>query len=176
MGRKCYRLIDLFSGAGGLTLGFVVGHPFKLVWANDLNEYAAKTYNANFGNHCVVGDINDLLDSGIEIPQADVVVGGPPCQGFSLLNKKRRNDQRKQLWKPFLEVVRLSGASVFVMENVPQLLGSFEHGEIIGKAEEMGFRLAWAWSDATLLIQQRSSRQRRPTTIPIREYQLPMTM
>ena len=145
--RKRYRLIDLFSGAGGLTLGFTetFGHPFKPIWANDFNRYAADTYNHNFGNHCVVGDINDLLNADdVEIPQADVVIGGPPCQGFSLLNKKREGDPRKQLWRPFLDIVRLSGAGVFVMENVPQLLGSFEHGEIIGKAEEMGFKLAWA--------------------------------
>ncbi|MFQ5741624.1 MAG: DNA cytosine methyltransferase [Acidobacteriota bacterium] len=54
-----------------------------------------------------------------QIPRADVVVGGPPCQGFSLLNKQRRQDARRQLWRPFLEVVRRAGASVFVMENRP---------------------------------------------------------
>jgi len=144
--RKYYRLIDLFSGAGGLTLGFTenFGHPFESIWANDFNRYAAETYNINFGNHCIAGNINDLLDADTEIPRADVVIGGPPCQGFSLLNKKRDDDPRRQLWRPFLEIVRLSGASIFVMENVPQLLGSFEHADIIDGAEEMGFKLAWA--------------------------------
>jgi len=142
-----YRLVDLFAGAGGLTLGFTetFGHAFRPVWANDFNAYAAATYNRNFENHCVSGDIVDLLDGRrTEIPLADVVIGGPPCQGFSLLNKNRVGDPRKQLWRPFMEVVKRSRASVFVMENVPQLLGSFEHGEIIGVAEAMGFQLAWA--------------------------------
>ncbi len=141
------KLVDLFCGAGGMTLGFtsLTGHRFEPVWANDFNEYAAKTYNLNFGNHCITGDIVDILGNPkIKIPKADVVIGGPPCQGFSLLNKKRDEDPRKQLWRPFMEVVERSGASVFVMENVPQLLNSFEHGEIIGVAETMGFRLMWA--------------------------------
>lgn len=138
------KLIDLFSGAGGLTLGFSsrFGHGFVSVWANDSNESAAKTYNLNFGDHCIPGDISDLLrDPQIKVPKADVVIGGPPCQGFSLLNKKRHNDHRKQLWRPFFEVVARSKAKVFVMENVPQLLGSNEHREILDHATQMGFKV-----------------------------------
>lgn len=141
------RLIDLFAGAGGMTLGFTrfCGHQFEPVWANDINAYAARTYNANFGDHCTLGDIVDILEKGkIKVPKADVVIGGPPCQGFSLLNKFREGDPRKQLWRPFMNVVELSGASVFVMENVPQLLGSFEHGEIKGLAGSMGFTVQYA--------------------------------
>ena len=111
-GKKKYRLIDLFSGAGGMSLGFSekFGQPFKPVWANDFNEYAVRTYNHNFGDHCVVGDIIEILkDKSINIPKADVVIGGPPCQGFSLLNKNRTGDPRKQLWRPFMEVVKRSG-------------------------------------------------------------------
>jgi DNA (cytosine-5)-methyltransferase 1 len=117
------RIIDLFCGAGGLTLGFtrIASQPAVSVWANDFNRFAAETYNANFGSHCVEGGIIDLLaDAKIEIPQADIVIGGPPCQGFSLLNKNRDGDPRKQLWRPYMEVVRRSGAEIFVMENVPQ--------------------------------------------------------
>jgi len=141
------KIIDLFAGAGGMTLGFTkfTGHCFEPVWANDFNEYAAKTYNANFGNHCTVGDIVDILqDPNTKIPAADVVIGGPPCQGFSLLNKYRDGDPRKQLWRPFMEVVERSGASIFVMENVPQLLESFEHGEIVEIARGLGFKMRWA--------------------------------
>lgn len=144
--RKPPRLVDLFSGCGGMTLGFTeaYGHHFTPVWANDFNESAAATYNRNFGPHCVGGDIVEILATRAQdIPKADVVIGGPPCQGFSLLNKKRTNDTRKELWNPFLQVVDLAGADIFVMENVPQLLGSFEHGEIIGAAEALGFKLAW---------------------------------
>jgi DNA (cytosine-5)-methyltransferase 1 len=141
------KLIDLFAGAGGMTAGFsrFMGQVFEPVWANDWNEYAVKTYNANFGGadgatHAVTGDIVDLLEAdGAHIPEADVVVGGPPCQGYSLLNKNRDGDPRRHLWRPFLEVVRRSGAHVFVMENVPQLLGSPEHAAILAEAEGMGF-------------------------------------
>lgn len=140
--QKGPRLIDLFCGAGGMTLGFtkICGHCFEPVWANDINPYAVKTYNANFGSHCIVGDINDILESTlITIPMADVVIGGPPCQGFSLLNKKRDGDPRKQLWRPFMEIVKRAKAAIFVMENVPQLLNTFEHGEIKETARQMGF-------------------------------------
>ncbi len=140
-----HRLIDLFSGAGGLTLGFSrqSGRDFSPVWANDVDPNAAASYNLNFGDHCVVGGIDELLrDSKVLIPEADIVIGGPPCQGFSLLNKNRRNDPRKQLWRPFLEVTATSGAGVFVMENVPHILGTPEHREIIAAAEAMGFQTA----------------------------------
>ena len=125
-----YRLIDLFSGAGGLTLGFSrrSGREFSPVWANDMDPDAAASYNLNFGDHCVVGAIDRLLeDSDVQTPKADIVIGGPPCQGFSLLNKNRRNDPRKQLWRPFLDVTTRSRAGVFVMENVssyPRNLGT----------------------------------------------------
>lgn len=142
-----YRLIDLFCGAGGMSLGFseAFGQPFQSVWANDFNQFCGDTYNQNFGRHCVVGDIVDLLENpAIVIPQADVVIGGPPCQGFSLLNKNREKDPRKELWLPYLEVVKRSGASIFVMENVPQLLGTFEHAEIVRAAQSLGFHV---WHD-----------------------------
>ena len=141
------RFIDLFAGAGGFSLGFkkALGVDFVPVWANDFNKYAAATYNTNFGKHCVDGDIVDLLkNKRTRIPKADVVIGGPPCQGFSLLNKNRSDDSRKHLWQPFLEVVERSGAQVFVMENVPQLLGSEEHQQITAAARVLGFHLASA--------------------------------
>jgi len=146
--RKRFRLIDVFAGAGGMTLGFskMYGHAFDSVWANDFNADCVRTYRRNFGEHCVYGDIVDILNDPItEIPAADVVIGGPPCQGFSLLNKNREGDPRKQLWRPYFEIVERSGAQIFVMENVPQLLGSFEHGEIMGTAEAMGFK---CWGEA----------------------------
>lgn len=141
-----FKLIDLFAGAGGLTLGFTknFGHSFKSVWANDFDKFSVDTYNRNFDDRCRLGDIVDLLnDPDTPIPKADVVIGGPPCQGFSLLNKNREGDLRKQLWRPFLEVVKRAKAQIFVMENVPQLLGSSEHDEILEAAKDLGFNLAW---------------------------------
>lgn len=138
-------LIDLFCGAGGLTLGFTeaFGHHFGPVWANDADAQAVETYNSNFGPHCTLGDIDELLKQRrIRIPKADVVIGGPPCQGFSLLNKNRHGDMRKQLWRPFLDVVRKSEADIFLMENVPQLLDSTEYCEIVEAAErDLGFQV-----------------------------------
>lgn len=142
-----FRLVDLFSGAGGLTLGFTqsFGHTFVPVWANDFNQYAARTYNTNFGPHCTTDDILEIVENRIDdIPKADVVIGGPPCQGFSLLNKQRKDDARKQLWRPFLRIVEHTGAEVFLMENVPQLLGSEEHDEIAEVARSLGFKMAFA--------------------------------
>ncbi len=140
------RFIDLFSGAGGLSIGFdrLSDFPFAPVWANDFNEFAVNTFNANFGNLCRSGDIVDILENPeVQIPLADLVIGGPPCQGFSLLNKQRADDPRKKLWIPFMEVVDRSEARLFVMENVPQLLGSLEHQEIEQWAEIRGFAV---WS------------------------------
>lgn len=146
-----FRLIDLFAGAGGLTLGFADVSTddgeaaFLPVWANDFNEEATATYNANFGDHCTHGDIVDILEDPVTmIPEADVVVGGPPCQGFSLLNKNRGADPRKQLWRPYMEVVERSGARIFLMENVRQLLSSEELHEIRKEAEGLGFEVASA--------------------------------
>lgn len=135
------KLIDLFSGAGGLTAGFVMlsGYSFRPVWANDFNKYAADTYNLNFGTHCEVGDIVDILEQRPNVvPKADMVIGGPPCQGFSLLNKNRNGDPRKSLWMPYMEIVAASEANYFVMENVPQLLNTAEHTAILEKAASLG--------------------------------------
>jgi DNA (cytosine-5)-methyltransferase 1 len=148
--RKRFRLVDVFAGAGGMTLGFTKmgGHAFDSVWASDFNAACVETYRKNFGAHCVLGDIVDVLaDHETEVPLADVVIGGPPCQGFSLLNRNRESDPRKQLWKPFFEVVDRSKATTFVMENVPQLLKSLEYNEIVGTAEAMGFK---CWSGVLL--------------------------
>jgi DNA (cytosine-5)-methyltransferase 1 len=143
----------LFSGAGGLTLGFTgfLGqsfpiHSFHSIFANDYEKDAVATYNLNFGQHCMLGDITKILsDPKVVIPQADVVIGGPPCQGFSLLNKNRAGDARRQLWRPYFEVVERSGASVFVMENVPQLLTSDEFSEIYDYAvNHLGFKVTSA--------------------------------
>jgi DNA (cytosine-5)-methyltransferase 1 len=78
---KPLTTIDLFAGCGGMTAGFV-RHGFEPVLAVEWNLHAAATYAANFGeDHIIWGDITQLADSAI--PEVDVVIGGPPCQGFS---------------------------------------------------------------------------------------------
>lgn len=112
---------------------------FESVWAIDDNQAAVDTYNKNFGNHAVCDDIENWVGKSRSVPQADVVIGGPPCQGFSLLNKQRDGDERRALWRPYLDIVEECGASVFVIENVKELLNSDEHKAIEEKADEIGF-------------------------------------
>lgn len=140
MSKLSYRVIDLFSGAGGLTQGFVevADRAFAPIFALDNNEAAIATYRKNFGEHGVVADIEEWVKGSI--PLADVVIGGPPCQGFSLLNKKRTGDERRALWEPFLETVQKSGAKAFVMENVAELAKSPELDDIRQKANDIGFQ------------------------------------
>ena len=135
-----FRIIDLFSGAGGLSLGFARqgGDAFKSILALDSDETATATYKANFDCRTLNENIEDWVVSG-EIPQADLVIGGPPCQGFSLLNKKRNGDERRALWEPYLDAVRKSGARMFVMENVAELFRSQELKDIRNRARAMGF-------------------------------------
>lgn len=144
-----YRLIDLFSGAGGMTLGFVDPRycgRFENVLAVDNDAASIETHEANFKGRTVLGNIEEWLKNDPQIPAADVVIGGPPCQGFSLLNKNRKGDERRALWEPYLDVVRLSGAKVFVMENVAELFRSKELEQIQRKAKKLGFN-----TEATIL-------------------------
>lgn len=141
-GLRKYRVVDLFAGAGGFTKGLVKTGRFEPVFANDFNEWAKETYNYNFGDHCVSGDINEFLSSkGSKLPPADLVIGGPPCQGFSLLNRDRADDPRKELWRAYMEVVKRLEPMAFVMENVPELLASLEFVEIKKMAVSMGYSL-----------------------------------
>jgi DNA (cytosine-5)-methyltransferase 1 len=138
-----YRLIDLFSGAGGMSLGFTDARycgAFQSVLAVDNDRASIETHSTNFEGQTVLGNIEDWLKTNPVIPKADVVIGGPPCQGFSLLNKKRLGDERRALWEPYLDVVLQSGARIFVMENVAELFKSDELIQIREKAATLGFK------------------------------------
>ncbi len=138
------RLIDLFSGAGGLSLGFSdprFSGGFEPILAIDNDPAAVATHAANFAGDAVCANLEDWLETN-DVPKADVVVGGPPCQGFSLLNRNRSGDARRALWVPFIEVAHLSDASVFVMENVAELLRSPELDAIRTTAKAHGFETA----------------------------------
>ena len=139
-----FRLIDLFSGAGGMTLGFTDSRfygGFQCVLSVDNDAAAMATHKAAYAAPGVVGNIEDWLQTAPHIPAADIVIGGPPCQGFSLLNKNRIGDGRRALWEPYLDVVELCGAKMFVMENVPELLRSEEFNDVAKRAKKMGFSL-----------------------------------
>lgn len=109
------------------------------VLALDNDAAAIETHKLNFDGEAHCADIERWLKTA-EVPQADVVIGGPPCQGFSLLNKKRDGDSRRALWEPYLEIAHRANARIFVMENVAELNRSPELVEICAKAEDYGFQ------------------------------------
>ncbi|MCA1603802.1 MAG: DNA (cytosine-5-)-methyltransferase, partial [Acidobacteria bacterium] len=126
-------MIDLFAGCGGMTAGFVT-HGFNPVLSVEWNLHAAATYAANFGeDHTVWGDIAQVPDS--MIPEADVVIGGPPCQGFSNLGSRDVNDPRNKLWKQYIRVVQYARPQVFVIENVDRFMRSAEFQLLLNEAD-----------------------------------------
>lgn len=129
------RLMDLFAGCGGMTRGFVDAGGYRPVFAVEVDPDAARTYRENFGDHVVDRPIEEVHD----FPAADVVVGGPPCQGFSPLNRAGVGLERRGLWRHYLRALDESGARAFVMENVPQLLTSVEYETFRAAAEQRGF-------------------------------------
>lgn len=146
MPSKKFRVIDLFSGAGGMTLGFTDERfcgGFECVLSVDNDAAAMRTHKAAYSAPGIVGNIEDWLQTNPEIPPADLVIGGPPCQGFSLLNKNRTGDDRRALWEPYMDVVELCGAKMFVMENVPELQRSTEFLDIQARAASMGFEVIY---------------------------------
>ncbi|HRC38568.1 MAG TPA: DNA cytosine methyltransferase [Rubrivivax sp.] len=103
---KTFSVISLFSGCGGMDLGFKGGfdflgkryakQPFKLIWANEINEAACKTYQRNLGSHIHQGDIWEMMDS---LPkEADVVIGGFPCQDISVNGKGAGINGKRSGW------------------------------------------------------------------------------
>lgn len=159
-----WTLIDLFAGCGGMTAGFQqLG--FNPVLAVEWNLHAAATYAANFGvEHTVWGDINELPDD--EIPEADVVIGGPPCQGFSNLGSRDVNDPRNKLWKQFLRVVERARPQVFVIENVERFRKSPEFQLLLNETDG-GMISEYQLTHGVLLAADYGVAQRRPRTIVI---------
>lgn len=129
--------VELFSGAGGLGLGFEKAG-FKNIFAVEFDKNIAETYKYNFpDNNLLIEDIRNIPDKKIielvENNNVDVVIGGPPCQGFSLAGKNGRTfieDERNMLFKEFVRVVSLIKPKMFVMENVARM-ASHNKGETI---------------------------------------------
>ncbi|PID89905.1 MAG: DNA (cytosine-5-)-methyltransferase [Bacteroidetes bacterium] len=121
------RVVSLFSGAGGLDLGFIwAGH--EVVFANDVYHDAVETYRLNIGDHIYEGDIAGVASD--EIPDCDIVIGGFPCQGFSVANTQRKRlDARNQLYLEMVRVIRDKRPRYFLAENVKGIL-SLEKGEV----------------------------------------------
>ena len=159
-------IVDLFSGCGGLTAGFhsfrAPGRntsPFRTVGAVEHDIAAASTYAANFGAHTGVervhaGDI-EVWDPAVVGESVDVILGGPPCQGFSALNKKNLvkdlSDERNVLWREYVRVVRALRPKVFVIENVERFLRSDEFALLCAEVEPGGLLEEYELAPARVL-------------------------
>ncbi len=138
------KIVSLFSGAGGLDLGLIkAGH--EIIWANDFDMDSCETYKLNIGEHIVCSDISSIkLD---EIPDSEVVVGGFPCQGFSMANMLRTaDDERNNLYKQFYRIIKGKKPDYFLAENVRGIL-SLDKGNAIKKIvkdfSDAGYRVKY---------------------------------
>ena len=146
--------VDLFSGAGGMSEGFLM-EDFELISANELEKNYFETYKQNHshydnGNNLILGDVTSpeikekIIASTNGYEKVGVVIGGPPCQGFSSAGWRNPEDKRNQLFKEFVELVDKIKPEIFVMENVTGIL-SMRNGEaikeIIASFEEIGYHV-----------------------------------
>ncbi|MBG0814838.1 DNA cytosine methyltransferase [Planomonospora sp. ID82291] len=136
------NIIDLFAGCGGFTQGFHEfvpdgwdRSPFRTVGAVEWDMAAATTYAANFAaeaggtDHIFPGDIKDWNPGDIDA-EVDVILGGPPCQGFSGLGKEDPEDPRNKLWREYIRVVKKLEPKLFVIENVDRFFISDEYAAL----------------------------------------------
>jgi DNA (cytosine-5)-methyltransferase 1 len=113
-------VISLFSGCGGMDLGFHDAG-FNIKWANDIEKKACETYEKNIGEHIVHGDITEIDYS--TIPDADLILGGFPCQDFSMIWKRGGiTTERGNLYRNFVDLVSLKNPMMFIAENVKGIL------------------------------------------------------
>lgn len=149
---KKYNCIELFAGSGGLGTGFI-NSGFNIISANDIWEPASKTYKTNHPNvKYIVKDIADLKGSellegtGFTNNDIDVIIGGPPCQGFSTLGKRFIDDPRNKLFKEYVRLVDEIRPKFFIMENVSGIL-TMENGQvlksILNSFSEIGYRVEY---------------------------------
>ena len=114
------KVVSLFSGCGGMDLAFHQ-EGFEVVWANDNNEWACNTFRRNFGDRVVCADVAQVDFS--TVPDCDVIIGGFPCQDFSMIWKRKGlQTERGNLYRHFVDLVSLKRPSLFVAENVKGLL------------------------------------------------------
>jgi len=124
---KEYSVVSLFSGAGGLDMGFE-NSGCKTIWANDIDADACETHREWSDAEVVCGDIGKI---GVEnIPESDIVLGGFPCQGFSLAGPRKIDDKRNSLYRYFVKLLETNQPYAFVAENVKGIL-TLGDGEII---------------------------------------------
>ena len=127
------KVIDLFAGCGGMSTGFLK-NGYSIELAIEIDSEIAETYKLNHQNtNVIVEDINNIDDCMLEnYKDVDVIIGGPPCQGFSMAGSRIRNnfidDPRNYLFKGYFNIVKTIKPKYFVMENVPGLLTMHKGG------------------------------------------------
>lgn len=152
---KKYRVIDLFSGCGGISEGFRQNPKMEIVGAIDFNKAACETFKYNFPNANVIcGDINEIEVKDTNFKDIDIIVGGPPCQGFSALNRhqKLEDDPRNKLFFQFLRFVEELRPKAIMIENVRQILTNkdgFARKKICELMEHMGYNVEYKILDAS---------------------------
>lgn len=121
------QIVSLFAGAGGIDLGLIrAGH--QVIWANDFDLDSCETYAHNLGDHIHCSDIKEVKSNSI--PDSDLIVGGFPCQGFSVANKFRSvEDKRNELYEEMLRIIQDKQPKWFIAENVSGIL-SLGGGEV----------------------------------------------
>lgn len=151
---KNKTFIDLFSGAGGMSEGFLM-EGYKLVASNEIEKHYFETYKRNHSSifnsdNLILGSITDenikerVINSKNNIEKVGLVIGGPPCQGFSYAGWRNPNDTRNQLFQDFVDVVDSVKPEAFVMENVPGILTMRKgeaFNEIIESFEKIGYKI-----------------------------------
>ena len=150
---KSFNVLDLFCGAGGLSLGFK-NAGFKIVGGVEFDKAAMETHKFNFDRkkdalfeYC--GDISQINDQEIhEIKdKVDVIIGGPPCQGFSNGNRQQKleDDPRNNLFFEYIRFVKIIGPKVFLIENVPQILtrnNGYAKKQILKITTDLGYTVS----------------------------------
>ncbi len=138
-------VLDLFAGAGGLSAGLQRTGRFTTVQAVEMDVAAAATYSLNHRDTTVyVGPIQDWLRDH-DVPEVDVVVGGPPCQGFSTLGKQDAEDARNVLWEEYARTVVRARPTYFVVENVAAFLRSDQYARFQRATERGGPLADWTF-------------------------------
>jgi DNA (cytosine-5)-methyltransferase 1 len=143
------RIISLFSGCGGLDLGFV-NSGFKIVYANDFDKKVSETYEKN---HKMFIDTKSIVNiESKEIPEGEGIIGGPPCQSWSLAGKMRGSeDSRGSVFYEYIRILENKKPKFFVAENVPGILSKRhikEFEKIILKFKSIGFRTTYNLIDS----------------------------
>lgn len=147
---KQYNVIDLFCGCGGLSLGFEQAG-YNILLGIDMWEDALVTYKRNHkNNNTLCADLATLdpktVDQKISGQPVDFIIGGPPCQGFSIAGKRIVDDERNSLYKSFVRMVEYFKPKAFVLENVPNILSIGEgvvRESIVKDFSDLGYKVAY---------------------------------